>query len=324
MKMIAELNWMLVPENRRKTARHEQRLESPDFVYSIKRSDDGDGYYIKMWNSDSTLITVGVEAKYVGEVLTEEAYKKVNESNEFVTLGTYERSYNLETTHFCSVRMNSAESFTLRDMHGTTVDVSAEWAKSHYRAHVIVQATKNFQDWVPLGEGSSGFDCIVPEELRGPPVMYRNDEEGTLCLPMAAANGLHYAGFEKAARLIAKSAAKVVSTPDPWKALKDLVEKAIVNSGEGKRIRFWKGKYGNGLDGKLPCDHLVLAKPACQRNGKETNINHYVCFFGGFVFDSNLDFAMIISRSSMDIVCQNIVAGSTYLKILRSSRIEVS
>ena len=78
----------------------------------------------------------------------------------------------------------------------------------------------------------------------------------------------------------------------------------------GKKI-----KFGNGLDAATRQSHPIVAIVEARHNDKPVHVNHCVCFVDHYVFDPNMTHAMPVNKKNMDLICQNIIAGSQYIGI---------
>ena len=164
---------------------------------------------------------------------------------------------------------------------------------------------------------------------QGPLVMYRNRGRQQLCLQKCLASAMHYLGYTGEAKRISDGYSKIhlaKSNKKKWvgqfQRFKLLVIDTMKES-QGK-VRWCKAKY-DPFDSSHHRDHpVVTSLKAAIMNGNKKDmisINHSVCFVGAYVFDSNMDKALPITRETMDHICNNVVDGAIYDGIIWSREI---
>jgi len=320
-KKIKDLEWMMV--NYRVEAQKNLLLwEYPRSVHSLKvKVVRGREEWIGLvWYSKNQRQTVELTDEYVRYLLTAEAYKKqCFRSGEFVALRKYDRQSTVDETHFRGVRKISSHQFQVVDCQGQKVNVSIRWACKNLPKESIQDAVKHSTQegfrLIPLGcprvKESGVVECISEGQAEQLPfTMYQNIGRQHKCMPKCFASALHFLGYKKEAARIGKSND---ASACQFEGFKNLVLETMKSN--GWIVRYRKSNY-NPYDACKRRDNPVIVslKAATMDDGKTVtvSINHSVCFVGDYVFDANRERALLISRESLDTICDDIVPGSFY------------
>ena len=155
-----------------------------------------------------------------------------------------------------------------------------------------------------------------------PLVMFRNTV-GNQCLGLAMACGLAYLGYTAEAERVAGGykLGKIRHNSCQSSDFRNWV--LVVMNKSNIKVRWRNAKYlyhgnqrrrkfGNGLNIEARLPHPIVATIGATQDGKPVNVNHCVCFVNGYVFDPNMEHAMLITKENMDTICSNIIHGARY------------
>ena len=128
------------------------------------------------------------------------------------------------------------------------------------------------------------------------------------------ASALHHMGYAEEAANLVVNYEKLPSSRCRTGELARL-QASVASSIEKKPLV--KGKYDLSGLVSSPSKNPIVAclKAACLEDGrkkKNVGLNHCVCFWDTYVFDSNYATALEINKENLDRICNDIVDGSFY------------
>ena len=162
----------------------------------------------------------------------------------------------------------------------------------------------------------------------GPPIMFPNDEKER-CLHRSFASALHFLGYKSQALVLLNETgvrSKESCHAPTLKQMRWRQFEAFKQSVMGCMSMYDKVRYRKARCGKVghydPTNQehqnnnpiAASLKAARMVDGKKVSvqINHAVCFLGGYTFDSNQGYAMETCKETLDHVCTLVSPGSFY------------
>ena len=304
--------------------------EEEDNVEEENEEPDRIEYMALVWIEENKMLEMELDPEWVRERLTIslledtpfDGYKKVTASHllENLTLKEFPK---LKWTKDCVI---------LENRSGCKIKVPTQWAKDNF-PNFLINKSKDCGDFVRIRAGSKAkigrADDVpsgltpVPGHLRDStyPLPYYNSNGQ--CVPLAVALGLRHIGFTAAAeQLVAMSRNHpelYLGDKQPLEVCKSLAKQILKPMKFHIYYKKTKGR-GNFLQGGVTTPVIAKIKAV---NGKQTEeTNHVVCFVDDYVLDSNMDYAMKVSKASMDLISET-VCGYPYSGVAWSKEIEV-
>jgi hypothetical protein len=329
-KCLNDKLWFL--ENRTIVAKSEVMLQNPYSIYSLWNQGEGD-WKALVWVSSTSQMEVELRDKFVKEILRGDVYADHNRFQDggFTRLRPYDLLEEVNDTFFSAIRQCNQPNqnvFELRDVNGVKVIIDAEWVANNIEEEIVAEAQKQLGVFVeiPVG-GFSNQGCSRSSffSADAPIVIFRNNPTRPMCLMRSFASGLHHLGYAKAGEAIAtpNKNSGLSSRQGQFSYFDERVKLAMKLEGL-LQIRLKKPWRGNKKEyyNPLLVEHRHNNNPIAAslkavkegKSGRMSNVQiaHCVCFVGDWVFDCNMERAMIISVESLNHICSSIVPGSKY------------
>ena len=317
--------------------------DHPRAVHAILRQDNGASrvWMGRVWTSPGGLEEIELMDDFVKYLVNPRVLESMNQvwdhyaDRGYITLHKYARQSTIDETKWRTV-IYCAEPrdpfyrgcFQLRDCYGGSAAVDEEWVDKNLQPGTL-QDAKDHPDevrWIELGDSikpsppltdsikSSPPLFVDMSLLRLPSVKYRNSRGRPRCMIKSLASALHHMGYAEEAANLVVNYEKLPSSRCRTGELARL-QASVASSIEKKPLV--KGKYD--LSGLVcsPSKNPIVAclKAACLEDGrkkKNVGLNHCVCFWDTYVFDSNYATALEINKENLDRICNDIVDGSFY------------
>ena len=147
---------------------------------------------------------------------------------------------------------------------------------------------------IDIPPGKAKPRSSFPEHLeKGPPMKYKQGVNKNTCLVYSFASALHHIGAKLAAFVLIRKSAKIIDHCDTVKRF------SIAVKDSDPHMYFEKLKVSAWNILEVVDNQLVVAS-VVGSDGKE---EHCVTVYNKWVFDSNFDFALPLSKESLDLCC---------------------
>ena len=175
--------------------------------------------------------------------------------------------------------------------------------------HVKHMSRKESSKWIVIPPGDDKVHTNVPQDLQTSIQMkYRQNEGERTCLVYSFASALHYAGARQEASELYRKANRIIEKPNTVQVFSD----AVV--GRSEHLKFtiltpheWD-ILGNGER------DLVLV----SLRGDDGKEDHCVTLYGRYIFDSNFDRALPLTREALDLCCSSDDTKSTFDSVVEA------
>ena len=318
-------------QNFNKVIKAETMLQAHQMaVRSLKKNRSG--WVGQVWISPTHTFELELEDDCVGRMLSHNCkrdrgfFDQLRTSSSFTLLRKYDRQQTIDETHFRTVACEHVDDgedrvlFTVCDIAGQHVIVSAEWVTEHLPLASVMEAYST-RSRVRIALGSS-----VRPTLHLPPIRHPNKPGRHECMVASFASGLHYLGFQEASVDIAEGfrQGRLRNDSTQLAGFINLVLQTMRwhHSGRIFSMRKPDPLYCPLVEAHRTSNPIwasIKAERATRGNKREAvNVCHCVCFVGDLVFDSNMETALPISRESLDAICSKIEPGSSFAGIHQS------
>ena len=155
---------------------------------------------------------------------------------------------------------------------------------------------KGSHKWIDIPPGEARPRSGFPEHLeKGPLVKYRQEEGQNTCLVYSFASALDHIGAKQAAFVLYRKSQKIINRIDT------VARFCVAVKETDKHFNFVKLKPSS-FDILHPVDNQLAVASLRGSDGKE---EHSVTIFDKWVFDSNFEYALPLSREALDLCCSS-------------------
>ena len=191
--------------------------------------------------------------------------------------------------------MNENEDLCYKGIpNGTTfgVDLPLPWVEQNLDEEFIKKLKEEMQKdrFIPVPKGAPKTHDWHDKFDQDAPKLHYMQGENVYYLPYSFASALHYKGFKLLANQISQNKHKICNAPNPWLIIDPIVRDKI-RWMACKQIK--NGLFDPFRDTNEWPTILVL-------EGEDGSRNHAVTKVGEWIFDSNLPFAVKLSRLFFD------------------------
>ena len=194
----------------------------------------------------------------------------------------------------------------------TVEEISSDFVLDNFPETFLSQvrsigATRKNLLLVPPGASRSHRPgSIVASSLVAPVIKYKQKMGETNCLTALFASALHFVGLRKIANELFRGSKKIINRHDSCQRfMKFLVHKSKYLSTSKYRSKF--------------CEIFDIKKEQLMSvilQGSDGKCDHAVAICGRWIFDSNFDNALELSKESFDLCCSSDEVEATFVKIV--------
>ena len=182
--------------------------------------------------------------------------------------------------------------------------VKTNFPKEYLRQVRSICATN--RSFVQVPPGDSRYHpkgSIVASEGTAPTIKYKQALDEKTCITASMASGLHFLGMVQIASELVRGSKKIINRPDTWLRSATFL---------WKKCPHLESFELNGWDiFKEKEDQLI----AVTLEGSDGKCDHAVAICGKWLFDSNFDQAMELSKEALDLCCSSHEYEAKFVKV---------